>query len=811
MDEARWARVDAIFHEAAALPIDERAAFVEAACADDDEVRREVASLLKYEAVAETFLGVAALPHGLEPGDPPSPGVPERIGRYTVRSRLGEGGMGVVYAAVDDLLGRDVAIKVLRADSRDPRGAQRLIREARVAASISDPRVCQVYELGEWQGQPFVVMERVSGEPLSTRLASGRLPPGEAIRIAIEIADALRVLHTHGVVHRDLKPSNVFVTPAGVKLLDFGLARPAIAAMSDPTVTMAGAIVGTPQYCAPEQLMGSDADVRADVFSLGAVLFELLTGTPPFSGPTLAAVIHAVTHASPAVLTGSPSAAALDRILHRALAKAPDSRYQTTDELAEALRLVRTDAASDQPMDVRAIVRCAVLPFRVLNPDRETDFLGSSLADALVGALSDLEALVVRSSVQTARYAGRPADGAELARELAVDVVLSGTLLRRGDRLRLTAELLRVPSGDQIWTHAADVGIADVFDVHDELAGRVIQSLPLSAGDRARPARVRPAGKAFDLYLRGMSLRYEASSWRQARQCFSQCLDVDPTFAPAWAELGRLERVLGKYEEPLAITRAEAALRDALRLDPDNAAAHQYSAQLDLDLGRVEAALTRLLTRAARHRADPQVYAGLVQAARYAGLLDASHAAHARARHLDPAMPTSVLHTWYMRGEFERALAAAHLASDPLESRVFAAMGRRTAAIAAARREEERFATVPRLRAFSTGLRAALEGNATEAGAALAAIDASFTDGEGLYYAAEIAGCLGLADAALALLSRAIDRHFVCVSAFEASPYLACARELPAWRPLREQAEHIHTHLAASFSRAGGPALVGLR
>ena len=200
--------------------------------------------------------------------------LPGRIGHYRILRKLGEGGMGVVYAAEDDRLGRQVALKVLRDSSPDPDARARLVREARIAAGVAHPLICQVFELGEWNGQPFIAMELVDGEPLAARLARGALAPGEALPLALSVVDALRVLHGRGIVHRDLKPSNVFVTPAGVKVLDFGLARPMEAAGADTAtaLTQAGTFLGTPQYSAPEQLTGQAVDARADLFSGGVVL-----------------------------------------------------------------------------------------------------------------------------------------------------------------------------------------------------------------------------------------------------------------------------------------------------------------------------------------------------------------------------------------------------------------------------------------------------------------------------------------------------------------------------------------------------------
>src|SRR5687767_3994179 len=260
--------------------------------------------------------------------------LPSRINHYRICGSLGQGGMGVVYLAEDERLGRNVALKVLRANSTDETARVRLVREARIAAGISHPLICQVFELGEWNDQPFIAMELVDGEPLAARLTNGPLPPADALRIAVAVVEALGVLHRRGIMHRDLKPSNVFVTETGVKVLDFGLARPVSTPPEDETadqITHSGVFLGTPRYAAPEQLLGDEVDERADLFSAGVVLFEMLAGRLPFSGKTLPAIAQSVLHDTPPVLTGSPAIAAADRILHRTLSKKREERYPTAE------------------------------------------------------------------------------------------------------------------------------------------------------------------------------------------------------------------------------------------------------------------------------------------------------------------------------------------------------------------------------------------------------------------------------------------------------------------------------------------------
>ncbi|HET9191884.1 MAG TPA: FlgO family outer membrane protein [Vicinamibacterales bacterium] len=739
-------------------------------------------------------------------------GLPSRINHYRVRRMLGHGGMGVVYLAEDERLGRDVALKVLRDNSSDPTARVRLVREARIAAGISHPLICQVFELGEWNDQPFIAMELVDGEPLAARLTNGALPPAEALRIAVAVVEALGVLHRRGIMHRDLKPSNVFVTDTGVKVLDFGLARPVSTPPEDETadqITHSGVFLGTPRYAAPEQLLGDEVDERADLFSAGVVLFEMLAGRPPFSGKTLAAIAQSVLHEAPPVLTGSPAVSAADRILHRALSKKPEERYPSADTLVADLRAALQLAADDSVAEARPMLRLAVLPFRLLKRDPDTDYLGLSLADALVSSLSGLESLVVRSTLKTARYANTVPDLEAVAATLAVDVVLTGSMLRSQDQVRVSAELVSVPAGDVWWSQTTHVPLDAVIDLHDELARRVIASLPLTTQDRNYRPRAAGNAKAFDLYLHGMRLRGETASWRPAHVFFEQCLALDPAFAPAWAERGRLERLFGKYEDPAQLARAESSFLRALELDPENGAAQLYYAQLEIDLGRLDAALARLLERVRHRRAEPHIYAALVHACRYGGLLDESLAAHRHAQRLDPTVSTSVHHTYYMQGDYEQALASAENVNDPFEARVVWALGRDGDALERARREEERFASVPTMRAFSSAVHAAIEGRLEEGVVELDRIaTSSFADGEGLFYIAGIYVRLGQPHRAVELLARAIDSGFLCARGFETDVYLEPLRAMAEWQPLLEKLEVKRRRVMNEFVRAGGRAML---
>ena len=312
-----------------------------------------------------TRAGSPAVP-GRDPR-PSAPAVPARIGRYLITRRIGQGGMGVVYAARDERLDRHVALKTI-AGVEGAQARERFWREARSAASVNHPHVCQIYDISDEDGELFLTMELLQGESLADRLRRGPVEPDDTLHIALEMLDALGALHARGIVHRDLKPSNVFLTPHGVKLLDFGLARLG----TDATATMAsglteaGLVVGTPGYMSPEQIRAGAVDGRTDLFSAGAILFEMLAGRPAFAGASAIDVLHATLNEQPPALTGSPAVAAFDRVIRHALVKDAAGRPASAEDMAGDLRAVHALDSGDTNVRVHALTRLVVLPFRAL-------------------------------------------------------------------------------------------------------------------------------------------------------------------------------------------------------------------------------------------------------------------------------------------------------------------------------------------------------------------------------------------------------------------------------------------------------------
>lgn len=756
--------------------------------------------------------------------------IPESIGRYRIMRKLGEGGMGVVYAAHDEQLDRPVALKMLGASQRDEGGHKRFWREARAAARIRHPNVCQLYDVGEHDDQPFLAMELLEGESLQSCLERGALPVPEAVRITLEILYALTALHEQDVVHRDLKPSNVFLTPHGVKLLDFGLARSiATAALTEEAtesqLTQAGAVVGTPHYMSPEQFRGERVDVRSDLFAAGVMLFEMLAGTRPFPGTTPVEIYHATLYEQPPALGGSPAVALVDRVVRRALAKKREDRFSSATEMAEALSRTTEAPDSGEPLRARAVTRLMVLPFRMLRSDEDIDFLTLSIPDAVAISLAGLESLTVRSSAAAARYAGEDLDLETIAREADVDVVLTGTLLRGGDNIRVSTQLLSAPEGTLLWSSTPQVTMQDVFQLQDEIVHRIVDalSLELTARESRMLRKDVPASpSAFELYLRGSQIVVQGltggADLSVARDLFLQCVDEDPHYAPAWARLGRCHWLIGKSVEGGVemLARAESCFERALELNPDLPLAQNLYAQLQTDTGRAREAMVRLLARVKSGSAEPELYAALVHACRYCGLLEASVAAHDRALELDPQIPTSANQTLYQLGERERAKEEMERTRRFAKGTVYTDAlllfdeGNATEALARLKERERR--NLPEVtHALVSSLRALVEGKRDESLQATRRALAHYPDPEGLFYLSRHLAYWGETNEALEHLDRVLEQGFEVYRVLtKEDPWLHSIRSHEAYDDLLDQAKKSFDDATSAFIDAGGDRLLGV-
>jgi serine/threonine protein kinase/tetratricopeptide (TPR) repeat protein len=748
---------------------------------------------------------------------------PTRLGHYAILEKLGQGGMGVVYAARDERLQRTVALKTMVSVAEDETARRRFWREARAAASVNHPNVCQIYEIGEDQGELFIAMELLEGQSLAEALKSGAMPVADAVSIGLGMLAALSALHARGIVHRDLKPSNVFITPHGVKLLDFGLARPTgdQVLSSAPELTRAGTVVGTPRYMAPEQVLGEPLDTRTDLFAAGSILFELLAGRPAFTGRTVVEIAHATIYEHPPALSGGASVAAVDRVLRRALAKKPVDRYPSADEMANDLRATRTSGSDHTAAVAQPMTRLVVLPFRPLRPDEETDFLAFSLPDAITTSLSGIGSLIVRSSATAAKFAGETPDFKALAAEADVDRVVTGTILRSGEQLRVVAQLLEAPGGTVLASHTVQSPLGDLFGLQDDIANRLVDALalPLGTGKTPTPAAAAPApnARAYELYLRANEVARTYEALPRARALYEECVQLDPSFAPAWARLGRCHRVIGKYIDPSPDSnqRAEECFKRALELNPRLTIAHKLYANLEADVGRAEHALVRLLGEATRHGNDPELFAGIVHAARYCGLFEESIAADAEATRLDPNIHTSVEQTLLMMGDVARILAR-----TPSELVPGADDGIRVIALGFAGRFDEarallaRMAQRPNIPAFelwANYLAAWLDRRLPDVLSGPINTNALkiSEDPEAIFQEGRFFCDVGAPERGLPLLERAVARGYFVSPTLRSAPQFDVLRPNPAFQSLLADAEAGRQRALAAFRQAGGDRLLG--
>ena len=738
----------------------------------------------------------------------------ERIGRYAITGTLGEGGMGVVYAARDEQLGRTVALKMIKSVRDDPDARERLIREARSAASVNHPAICQLFEIGEENGELFLAMELLEGESLATRMARGPFTVSEAVSIGLGIHAGIDALHRHGIVHRDLKPSNVFLTNHGVKLLDFGVAMVSASdvAATATRLTTPGMVVGTPQYCAPETLRGEPADARTDIFAAGIIVYEMLSGQTPYPGRTAIEVFHSIMYDDPPVLTGGPAVTALDRVIHKAVAKRREDRYQTAEAFAQELRAALL-LADTQPVAARTVTRLIVLPLRILRPDAETDFLAFSLADAVTSSLSTLQPLVVRSSVIAGRFASGTPDLKALAAEADVDVAVMGTMIRAGDQVRVTTQLVETPSGTVIASHTAQAPVLDLFALQDELTTRIVEalSLPLTARERRMLRHDVPSTPhAYERYLRANELSRDTRHWKAARNLYLDCLGEDPHYAPAWGALGRMHRLIAKYlvgEDSSTLNLAEAAFKRALELNPDLSSAENAYAHLEVDLGRATDAMARLLRLAKTRSSDPDLFAGLVHACRYCGLLRASVAAFEQARRLDPRIPSSVAVTFFMLGEYERVLEFAVEGIPYIRNAALVMLGKPEEALESLSTIDDRIASL--MISFTSSLRLLLTGKPVESVEAMRLLR-EIRDPEARYFVGRHFAHAGDHEGALHALEWAVDNGFLCAPAMARDPWLDPIRGLPEFSAIVRRAEARHRDAVVAFLSAEGDRLLGL-
>ena len=640
MERERWHLVEDIYHSALERNPDERDSYLRDACKGDEALRRELASLLASDSKARNFIESPALQvaaqlltkQEIEDHGPKALSAGTTISHYRIIEKIGAGGMGEVYRAHDPRLARDVAIKILpQAFSTVPDRLRRFEQEARAAAALNHPNIVSIYDVGTWEyGTPYVVSELLHGETLRACIQRGPLSVRKTTDISSQICLGLASAHEKGIVHRDLKPENIWLTHDGhVKILDFGLAKLLPDKVNTSEVPMATQtastrIMGTVGYMSPEQVRGQLVDPRSDIFSLGAVMYEMLAGNRAFQGATPADTISAILNRDPAELTinNNDIPPAVSGIVRRALEKSANDRFQSAKDLAFALTAAAgtgraSTPASDHPLsslkfalaaailivtlavvwlwnprDIRsklfspstASVRSlAVLPLENVSGSPDQEYFADGMTDELITQLASLNNVRVISRSSVMRFRSSKQSLPEIAGMLHVDAIVEGSVLRQGDRVRITAQLVQAADERHLWAHSYEGGVSDVIRLQNEVAGSVTESikaalLPEAQERLSAPHRPVPPD-AYDAYLKGLyfSARLTPADMRKSFDYFQKAIAADPTFAPAYggmAEAYSWSAGVGFMTAQESLPQAEAAANKALQIDPNLAMAH---------------------------------------------------------------------------------------------------------------------------------------------------------------------------------------------------------------------------------------------
>ncbi len=895
----RWRQVEAVFYEALDLAPEARSEFLDQKCAGDSELRKEIESLLASADQPPDFLHQRVLKaaHRMmtdERREMMAPGT--MLGRYKIISLLGSGGMGEVYLAEDTQLRRKVALKMIAPElTLEERGLRRFEHEAHAASALNHPNILTIYEFGQADGMHFIASEFIDGVTLRHKMLRGRIPLDSALDLAIQIASALAAAHSSGIVHRDVKPENVIIRNDGiVKVLDFGIAKLAERSAGDAShlnastltssISEAGVVLGTAKYMSPEQARGIDVDGRSDIFSLGSVMYELVTGRAAFEGSTTSDVIAEILKVEPPPpLEFAPDLPyEVERIISKALRKDRETRYQSVRDLLIDLQDFKKEAefqaklqrtprrgaslpervkttsdwrtpaigmtaakASDRgfagskwmwgmallviavaatigylyfrqsngPPTAARPRSLAVLPFRNLKQDPETDFLGFSLADEIITKLGYVNALTVRPSSSVDKYRNQIIDPKKVSDELKVDTLLTGSFIKDGDDLRITAQLIDVKPDKILWRDEIDLKYDKLLTVQDRVSQQIIKELELNLSP-VEAANLKPekpiSTAAYEYYLRGIDF-YALNQFGAAIEMLQKSTALEPNYAPAWAHLGRAYTTnaslqFGGRED---YGKAQAAYEKAIALNPALVEPRIYMANLSTDTGRVEQAVPLLRSALRDSPNNAEAHWELGYAYRFGGMLEESLAECEKARQNNPQVKinSSAMNSYLYLGEYDKFLQ-----SLPSNDSVYILFYRGFGEYYLNEREQaaqdfdRAFDRDPALLPAAVGkaLSYSIKHDNAKGLQLLKETESKIeergvSDAEGLYKVAQAYAVLGDKVSALHMLHHSVEGGFFCYPYFVRDPLLQSLHDEPEFQSLMKQALQRHNQFKATF------------
>jgi serine/threonine protein kinase len=891
-DRPSWQQIEELFHAALELDPADRAAFLDQRCNGDADLRSEVESLLHSSDRTTDFLSkpILNVVKEVATGSRRPLAFGDQLGRYTVISEIGSGGMGCVYLARDSRLKRRVALKVLSPElTRDDHALRRFEHEALAASSLNHPNILTIFEFGESDGYHFIVSEMVEGPTLRQKLSEGPLGLQVALDVASQITNALGAAHAHGIVHRDIKPENIILRPDGlVKVLDFGIAKLIERQGADlpdrGNATQAGMVIGTLRYMSPEQARGMAVDGRSDIFSLGSLLYEMVAGRAAFQGTTGSDVLAEILKSEPppleTLVPGVPSD--VHDMVFRALRKDPRERYQTAEDCSRELLAFKKELefhARQQKMStsiddstpsgdssprraipsdrglgtsrglptgtffsprfrriaavslllaiggVYSVLRkipanysgaprsLAILPFRNLKPDPETDFLGFSLADAIITKLGYVSALSLRPSSAVDKYRNHAVDPQRVATELRVDTLLMGSFVKDGDDLRITSQLIDAKADKILWQDTIDLKYDKLLTVQDRVSQEIIKGLELSLSP-TEAEHLRSEGtiaaQAYEYYLRGVDF-YSLNDFGAAVRMLEKSTEIEPNYASTWAHLGRAYSTSASlhFGGSALYEKARQAEERALTLDPSLVEPRVYMGNLLTDTGQVEEAIPLLRGALRTNPNNAEAHWELGYAYRFGGMLPESIAEAERARGFDPAVKinSSALNGYLYLGQYEKFLQSLPTNNSAyiLFYRAFAHYHEKKFQLAT-----EEFDTAYNLdptllpaqvgKALSFAIARQNRKGLDSLRETEDRIDASGAkDPELMYKVAQAYAVLADKPSALRMLQRSIEGGFFCYPYFERDPLLDNLRDQPTFDQQLHEALQRHQRFEEKF------------